>query len=469
MTPSPRVRAQVTINMLPEDVLLEIFDRCRGDSEHFIPKIWKPLVHVCQRWRQIAFASPRRLRLLLVCDHKTPVRMLLDIWPPLPVAIRCSFKEEGDERDVITALKHQQRVSWIVFKRLTSNVLERLTDVMREPFPVLTGLRLESSGEMGPIIPDAFLGGSSPQLRNVFLEGMAFPALPRFVASATHLIKLRLQRIPDTGYISPEVMITCLAALTQLEELVIGFQSPQSRPPPILPHSLTRTILPALKYLEFRGVCEYFEDFIARIDAPSLYTLRIWFFMDLIFVIPQLNNFIRRANMLELSKRAHIELYPWSARISIESPIPLHLSFKCDRLDWRVSSITRLCNELFPFLSEVERLEINGDPELQLEPQVDMEPTQWLELFEPFPAIQNLYLSKNLGLPIAHALRELTEERAAEVLPLLRSLSFGGLQPNGVMLGVVEPFVTARQLSGHPIAVTRWKEDSQWDPRDDDW
>ena len=468
MSPSPRAHVKATINMLPEDVLLEIFDRCRGDSEYFIPKIWKPLVHVCRRWRQVAFASPQRLRLLLVCDLKTPVQKLSDIWPPLPVAVRYSFGEEGDENNVIATLKHRHRVCWIVFKGLTSNVLERLTAVIQEPFPVLTGLRLESSGEMGPIIPDAFLGGSSSQLQNVFLEGVAFPALPRFVASATHLISLRLQHIPDTGYISPEAMTTCLTALPQLEEFVIGFQSPQFRPPPILPPPLARAILPALTYLEFRGVSEYLEDFIARINTPRLYSLDVWLFMDLIFVIPQLNNFIHDANRLELCKRATIELYPWSARISIESPIPLHLRFKCDRLDWRLSSITRLCNELFPFLSEVERLEINGDPDLQLEPQVDIDPTQWLELFQPFPAVQSLYLSKKLGPPIAHALRELTEESGAEVLPLLRSLSFGGLQPNGVMLGVIKPFVTARQLSGHPIAITRWKEDSQWDPRDDD-
>ena len=468
MSPSPRVPVKVTINMLPEDVLLEIFDRCRGDIEYFIPKIWKPLIHVCRSWRQVAFAYPQRLRLLLVCDLRTPVQKLLDIWPPLFVAVRHSFNVEGDENNVISTLEHHHRVRWIVFKGLTSNVLESLTAVMQEPFPALTGLRLESSGEMGPIIPDAFLGGSSPQLRKVFLEGVAFPALPRFVASATHLTNLRLQHIPDTGYISPEAMATCLAALPQLEELIIGFQSPQPPPPPILPLPLTRTTLPALTYLEFRGVGEYLEDFIARINTPRLYSLDVWLFMDLIFGIPQLNNFIHNANRLELCKRAYIELYPWSARISIESPIPLHLRFKCDRLDWRLSSITRLCDELFPFLSKVERLEINGDPDLQLEPQVDIEPTQWLELFQPFPAVQSLYVSKNLGPPIAHALGELTEERVAEVLPLLRSLSIGGPQPNGVILGGIEPFVTARQLSGHPITVTRWKEDSQWDPRDDD-
>lgn len=469
MSPSPRLPVKVTIDKFPEDVLLEIFDHCRGDSEHCIPKVWIPLVHVCRSWRQIVFASPRHLRLLLICDLKTPVQKLLDIWPPLPVVVRYSFNDEGDGKDVIAALRNHHRISWIVFKGLTSNVLERLTAVMQEPFPALTGLHLESSDETGPIIPDAFLGASSSQLQNVFLEGMAFPALPRFVASATRLTKLRLQHIPDTGYISPEAMTTCLAALPRLEELFIGFQSPQTHPPPMPPLPLTRAILPALTYFEFRGVSEYLEDFIARIDTPRLYSLDIWFFMDLIFAIPQLNNFIHNANRFELCKRAYIELYPWSAMISIESPIPLHLRFKCDRLDWRLSSIIRLCDELFPFLSEVEYLEINGDPDPQVEPQVDMEPTQWLELFQPFPAVQCLYLSKKLGPPIARALRELAEEGVAEVLPSLCSLSFGGLQPNGVMLGVIEPFITARQLSGHPIAVTRWEEDSQWDPRDDDW
>jgi len=430
--------------------------------------MWKPLVHVCKRWRITVFASPQRLHLRLVCDVRTPVRELLNIWPPWPIVIRYSPDEGEGEGNVIAALRHHDRISWIVFKELTSHVLQRFSTAMQEPFLALIGLRLQSLNELGPAIPDTFLGGSAPQLKIFVLESIAFPTLPGFVSSTTHLTKLQLQKIPEAGYISPEAMGTSLSVLLELEELVIGFQSPQSRPPSMIPPPLTRITLPALTYFEFRGVSEYLEGLIARIKTPKLHSLDVWFFLDLIFIIPQLNKFIGMTNMPKLCKRAYIELYPWSARITIESPTPLHLRFKCDRLDWRVSSMARLCNELSPLLSEVELLEVNGDPDLQVESQEDIESTQWLELFRSFTAVHGLYVSKKLGPPIAQALQELTGEWVTEVLPSLQSLSLGGFNPNGPIQGALEPYSAARQFSGHPITIKRWEQDPHWDPEDDD-
>ena len=82
----------IIIDMLPDDVLLEIFDSFRKnhdpDSSPFIPVwIWQTLVQVCQRWRQIVFASPRRLDLQLLCTNGTPVRENLDCWPPFPIVL----------------------------------------------------------------------------------------------------------------------------------------------------------------------------------------------------------------------------------------------------------------------------------------------------------------------------------------------------------------------------------------------
>jgi hypothetical protein len=458
----------LAIDKLPDDVLLEIFDHHRGDNEYFTPKMWKPLVHVCQRWRNIVFASPQTLHLRLVCDVRTPARKLLNIWPPLPIVIRYSPNEDEGEGNVIAALEHYHRICWVVFKELTSHILERFTTVMQEPFLVLTGLRLQSLDELESVIPDTFMGGYTPQLQIFVLEGIAFPALPRFVSSATHLTKLQLQKVPDAGYVSPEAMGTCLSVLPELKELIIGFQSPQSRPRQITAPPLTRVTLPALTYFEFRGVSEYLEDLIARIITPKLDSLDIYFFLDLIFVIPQLNKFISITNTLKLCKRVYIELYPWSARITIESPTPLHLRFKCDRLDWRVSSMARLCGELFPHLSEVELLAVNGDPDLRVESQEDTDSTQWLELFRPFTAVQSLFVSKKLGPLIAQALQELTGDRVAEVLPSLQSLSLGGFKPNGAIQGILGPFFTARQLSGHHIIVKRWEQDPHWDRENDD-
>ena len=81
-------------------------------------------------------------------------------------------------------------------------------------------------------------------------------------------------------------MAACLAALPTLQLLNIGFRSPLSHPPQttLPPHICI--VLPGLTQLVFRGISEYFEDFIAQIDAPLLRELDITLFMDLIFEIP---------------------------------------------------------------------------------------------------------------------------------------------------------------------------------------
>jgi hypothetical protein len=89
---------QVTIDILPDDVLLEIFDRYEEDNLYFHTWWWETLVHVCRRWRNVVFASPRRLHLLLACNGGTPTRRSLDIWPPFPIAVTCFLRDVGNEK-----------------------------------------------------------------------------------------------------------------------------------------------------------------------------------------------------------------------------------------------------------------------------------------------------------------------------------------------------------------------------------
>ncbi|KAN0126548.1 hypothetical protein V8E52_000188, partial [Russula decolorans] len=111
-----------------------------------------------------------------------------------------------------------------------------------------------------------------------------------------HSISGITETIPYSGYISPEVMVTCLSMLTSLEELKLQFHSPQSfpdqesRPPP----PPTRSVLPALKTFWFKGVNEYLEELVARIDTPRIDRLLTTFFNDINFNTPELNQFISR-------------------------------------------------------------------------------------------------------------------------------------------------------------------------------
>ncbi|KAF8269730.1 hypothetical protein EI94DRAFT_908459 [Lactarius quietus] len=56
------------INLLPDDIFLEIFAYCTRCWYWEVTqnmRTWQVLVHVCQRWRQIIYASPRYLDLFL--------------------------------------------------------------------------------------------------------------------------------------------------------------------------------------------------------------------------------------------------------------------------------------------------------------------------------------------------------------------------------------------------------------------
>jgi hypothetical protein len=92
----------------------------------------------------------------------------------------------------------------------------------------------------------------------------------------------------------------------------------------------------------------------------------------------------------------------------------------------------------------------------QLRLQDDIENGQWLEIFRPFTAVKDLYLSREFALHIAPALQGLVGERAMEVLPSLRNLFLEELHPSGAVEEAIEQFVAARQLSGHPIVVSHW-------------
>ena len=453
----------MTIQTLPEDVLLEIFACYVDYSEGFCD--WHALIRVCRRWRNVVFASPRRLDLSILFTPTKTVRDMQDIWPELPILIGYNNPSMVESVDnVIAALELKDRVSRIYIFVVSSSVLERFLAVMQVSFPVLRDLLLESSDGMAPVISESFLGGSAPRLRQLDLNGIPFPELPKLLLSATDLVQLDLRDIPHSGYISPEAMATCLSTLTRLQELILSFRSPQSRPDfdessqLLLP--LTHIILPSLTHLCFRGVTEYLEDLVARIHVPLLENIEITFFNQLIFGLSHFPKFLCRTEKYAALDQADMVLQAHSISVTLFSksravnPAKLELDISCSKLDWQLSSLAQVCDLILSTLSDLDRLDIRED---QYEPpdwQDDIENTQSIELLQPFTIVKDLHISKQVASRVAPALQELSGERVADVLPSLQNLFVVGLEPSGPIqaTGIVQ-FIAARIVSGRPVAL----------------
>jgi hypothetical protein len=306
------------------------------------------------------------------------------------------------------------------------------------------------------------LGGSAPSLQELYFFHIPFPALPTLLLSTHHLVTLRLQRIPRSGYFSPEAMVTALSTLTSLQSLILEFWSPLSqadrasrRPPP-----LTRVALPALTKFWFKGDSEYLEDIVSRLEAPLLSFTEITFFNQLIFDTPLLRQFISRTATFRAAYQASISHNTGLVRFSLyprnrteDGEVTLWVS--CKPLDWQISSLAQVCSTSFLPLPMLERLyiDIYDGRYLVMKWQDDMEDTQWLELLRPFTSVKDLELFEDSVPFIAPALQELSGERVTEVLPALQNLFFTGPQPSEPVKEAIQKFIAARQLFGHPVTV----------------
>jgi len=363
--------------------------------------------------------------------------------------------------------EHYNRICEIRVIDTTDSLWERVAAVMQKPFPELTHLEVQVYDDVVSVFPDSFLSGSAPRLRTLSLRGFPFSSMPKLLLSANGLLTLSLQDIPDSGDISPNVIVTALAAMTRLETLRLQFRSlgfyphPASRSLP-LP---TRFVLPALTKLIFEGNYKDLEVLLSRIDSPLLYDLHIAFFMGLNLDVPQLRRLIGHAEAFKTFDQADVlisylsiqlRLYPKTGVVDHHSPHKLQINIKGRELSSQLSSLAQVCSS-FPLISTLEELEIRdyGFIPSSSHWYDDMENAQWLELLHPFTALKNLYLTDEFARRVCGALQELPGERATEVLPALRNLFVQGTSLQTLQEAMM-PFVAARQLYGHPMVVDRW-------------
>ncbi|KAH9971583.1 hypothetical protein BGW80DRAFT_1321250 [Lactifluus volemus] len=134
----------------------------------------------------------------------------------------------------------------------------------------------------------------------------------------------------------------------------------------------------------------------------------------------------------------------------------LTLQISCRGVDWQVSSMAQICNQLSEssIMSSIETLSIQKIQDLFPSTLEDvLDGTPWLELFHPFTAVRTLYISHTMQPHVVSALRGLSGELAMQVLPALEMLHVPGYQGSGSERHNIWPFIIARQRSDHPVVV----------------
>ncbi|KAH9971480.1 hypothetical protein BGW80DRAFT_1460449 [Lactifluus volemus] len=461
------------IEALPDETLLTIFDFCRVIALESTyrwpgpwPRVWRSLVHVCQRWRYVVFSSPLRLDLRLYYSdrHGPSLRETLNVWPPFPIEI-CCYNVRGN---LTAALEHRDHICELVFELSSSEwaKLARVTE-MQMPFPALTCLRLGLGGWLGPVpaLPATLIGGSAPSLRSFHMRSVTFPTLTQFLLSCNDLSELHLQDIPNLGYITPEAMVTVLSALTKLTCLEIGFKPERPREIRLAP-PLTRALLPALTEFKFRGVNEYSEDILARINVPQLESLSVMYEHEPhVFDIPQLISHslplgpFHRAEVTFSTLRIGIGLYQSEETYSHKK---LKLGFDHYAPCYQAESIAQMCT-LSPLLPSVTELDIGSDDSFTGSDIEDLrEYSNWLVLFRLFGSVRTLRLSSDIRRFVVRFILFLllrhTGKGANGVLPELQNLYLidGGWRDEAEE-GAIERelLIAASQNSDHIITVHR--------------
>jgi hypothetical protein len=213
--------------------------------------------------------------------------------------------------------------------------------------------------------------------------------------------------------------------------------------------------------LGYKGVSEYLEDFVARIDVPLVDKLDVTFFHRLIFDTPQFTQFITRTPKLKTYDEARVVFSERNVSVTLPQTFGgmLKMAISCIQSDWQLSSMAQFCSSSFPqaLIPAVEHLYVHED-QLSLMRSSwkdDIENSQWLELFHPFTAVKDLYLSRELAPNIARALQEPVGEGVTDVLPALETLFLDETLPS--VQEAIGQFVSARKLAGHLIAVSRWE------------
>ncbi|KAH9977080.1 hypothetical protein BGW80DRAFT_1287127 [Lactifluus volemus] len=460
-----------TIDILPEDILLEVFDSYRqffdsGRNGVFSKSEvtwngkhgWLKLAHVCRKWRSIVISSPFHLQanLLISLSWCSDQKLtLLTRLPPLPIVIYSPIpleKRKKQQRAVAALRQYSDRVYKIVLDG-SDLMLDGVRREMSRPFPALKVLELSSYSEFN--IPTTLFGGSVPSLRHLHLTCVSLASLST------------LPSTPGLAYLKLEVgrplqassLLTLLQGMPCLHHLDMCL--PKHCPEPLtMPEDVVH--LSRLKHFSCRGHKRYLEAVVAGLATPSLQTFHISISSQRCSLpVPYLSRFIR-----------DVEGSFFSVKVKIMITCPLiickdshsldHIYRKIVVQDWQVQSGTAtLCTKLSTveqilFQCKYPATHSNRDSWLVVNA------TYWLDFFHQLQNVKIVKMQSSFLYEVAQFFVKNGGEPPFRFLPSLEEIELRPLDRESALisndaweelLSTFSPFLAARQQAGCPVRI----------------
>ncbi|KAI9452736.1 hypothetical protein F5148DRAFT_497014 [Russula earlei] len=310
------------------------------NHEDIGPSGWHTLVHVCQRWRCIVFASPRRLNLQLVYTGKRPMSDMLDVWPVLPVVISPGKNRLHDRCwghiAAFLESEHHHPTHAITSPYVPLSFWERLVAAMQKPFPELTSLDLWMV--VNPVmtsLPDSFFRRISP------------------TSPTSLVVRLSVSRNTKPTFVCQS---PCQPSSFGIFPIPVTFRLGLWSPPSHRCHALTHFVsnsypilvdiwktslglrLPALSSPLSPNLCSTaltstWRTYLPKSKLPFSTNSRYRSFTDVDFVVPQLHRFISHAESFKTCNDAFVGIYK-NASISREphNPSETPLGYEVQRV-----------------------------------------------------------------------------------------------------------------------------------------
>jgi hypothetical protein len=462
----------LTINHIPDEVLLGIFDSYRQaidryDQEWTRKYVWFKIAHVCRKWRAVMFASVSRLDLGVFVGPEKPGHINTVLSGPWPIFI----DYRGISGDITGSalwrmrtvlMHHHDRVRKISFEGTWAN-FDKFFKVTNCPFPFLESLAISFKDGYEPKIPDTFLRGpdlSDLHLRHLVLTGsIPLASISGFLLSATSLTNVFLI-FDDTAFgpSSETTLLTCLQGMTCLHRLhlMTTLLHPPSLDSPSQP-STTKNIvaLSKLTYFFYSGPSVLLDALIAGISASSLRDVNFQF-SDM--TLPLTVHLPRFINEIEDHYRAiHMAFQGCMFQLSLiqsENIGHCHLRFMLGLgVLYSQEAMVSITGALSAKLITVEELHVILD---RIDVNVSEDFILWRGFFQQFPNVKALRTEGGNNDCIAGILFQDHQGSddvfaALEEIELSNDPSLTDESQRGPELAVIDSFVSARQQAGRPV------------------